>query len=471
MAKKIIFVSILSFLLFFPLSNFGLAAAKTCSTNAECPKGQLCREEKCGRPLEIIYPQIPGVPGAVVPETTATGLPDYVKYIFLLSVILIGFVIFGVLIYSGIKYLTSTGDPAKMSDAKEGIFSALLGAVILLSAYLIFHTINPQLTILTLPETPPLEAVVTPGAYVCSYKADNIEDVLNRYIEKRGEEEIKAAEELKKIMNDPTDKNRKCQRVNSSTNLDFMVGPDNTIFIVPTIILVPDESNPPFVKRKPIYEYGMVLHAEDDFKGQCDYFPKEDPDNLLYTVVTNEGGVLQIGDDTHQITGHKSGSEFSAQSVTVFKKLSKEIASNETAGVTLYSCLDYNEIGCPDGVAQSQWLLEADPYTSDIRKVTQTGFSASLVKNVRSVSIKPKGSYFALFFDGVKADGTIEDFKGNCAIVKTNDPDIGKMPLKKCNLAGEECTQNWLLNVYYTFIHRECIPCITSTIVIKGMTL
>lgn len=100
------------------------------------------------RELEIDYPDITG---AQTPEIVATGLPEYVKYIFNFSVVAIGFVVFGVLIYNGLIYLSSAGAPAKMSSAREGILAAFLGAIILLSSYLIFTTINPQLAFFEMP--------------------------------------------------------------------------------------------------------------------------------------------------------------------------------------------------------------------------------------------------------------------------------------------------------------------------------
>jgi len=62
-----------------------------------------------------------------------------------------GLILLGVLIFGGIIYLTSTGNPIKMKEAREKIGSAILGVIILLSGYLILTTINPELTILKLP--------------------------------------------------------------------------------------------------------------------------------------------------------------------------------------------------------------------------------------------------------------------------------------------------------------------------------
>jgi hypothetical protein len=60
----------------------------------------------------------------------------------------IGVICFGALLYGGFRYLISVGSPAAMADARDQIFSAILGLIILFSAYLILKTINPELVIL-----------------------------------------------------------------------------------------------------------------------------------------------------------------------------------------------------------------------------------------------------------------------------------------------------------------------------------
>lgn len=52
---------------------------------------------------------------------------------------------FLIIIYGGILYILSAGNPAKQLDAKEWITAALIGLVLLFSAYLILQAINPCL--------------------------------------------------------------------------------------------------------------------------------------------------------------------------------------------------------------------------------------------------------------------------------------------------------------------------------------
>ena len=66
-----------------------------------------------------------------------------------------GIAVFISLLIGGFLYLTSAGNPARMGEAKDRIFSALIGLVLLFSIYLILNTINPELTILSMPSMGP----------------------------------------------------------------------------------------------------------------------------------------------------------------------------------------------------------------------------------------------------------------------------------------------------------------------------
>lgn len=114
------------------------------------------------RNLEVSYPTIPGT--EITPLTVEnTSLPAYVKYVFNFALGLAGLTALILLIYGGVKYLTSAGNPSKAKEAKDRIFAALLGVIILLSSYLILTTVNPQLVILDAPPLPEIEvAIPTP---------------------------------------------------------------------------------------------------------------------------------------------------------------------------------------------------------------------------------------------------------------------------------------------------------------------
>jgi len=91
----------------------------------------------------IEYPEIGG-------QKVAFGmtLQELIRYIYLFAIGICGAVALTAILLGAIKYVGAAGNPSKMTDAKEQIFSAILGVIILLSSYLILNTINPDLVLL-----------------------------------------------------------------------------------------------------------------------------------------------------------------------------------------------------------------------------------------------------------------------------------------------------------------------------------
>ncbi len=86
------------------------------------------------------YPTIAGI--TISSQTTAA---EYIIYFFDLAVAVGGLIAVVVVIMAGIDFLTSSGNPGKLEDAKGRLKNAGLGIAILLGAYLILGIINPQL--------------------------------------------------------------------------------------------------------------------------------------------------------------------------------------------------------------------------------------------------------------------------------------------------------------------------------------
>ncbi len=101
------------------------------------------------RDLEIDYPEIFGM--------RPNGLPEYIRYIFSFVILIAGLILLGSLIYGGILYLTSAGQPVKLKEARDQIFSAFTGVIFLLASYIVLYTIDPGLIDLTLPK------IIRPG--------------------------------------------------------------------------------------------------------------------------------------------------------------------------------------------------------------------------------------------------------------------------------------------------------------------
>ena len=130
--KKIIFVLIL---FCFLIPSISLVFAQ----NAQKNKG-----------LEVSYPDV-GT-GIDAPQTVKVYFPHYIQYIYKFAVIAGGIIALLALVYGGVRYLTSAGNPSATKDAREQIFAGLIGLVVILGSYVVLYEINPDLTSLELPK-------------------------------------------------------------------------------------------------------------------------------------------------------------------------------------------------------------------------------------------------------------------------------------------------------------------------------
>ncbi len=97
----------------------------------------------------------------------ATEFHEFIAYIYEWGISLGGIFVFAMLVTAGIQYLTSAGDPGKMSAAMGRIRSAITGLILLLTSWLVLNTINPQLVRLEpLPRLWDQEMIVNGGMNV-----------------------------------------------------------------------------------------------------------------------------------------------------------------------------------------------------------------------------------------------------------------------------------------------------------------
>jgi hypothetical protein len=89
------------------------------------------------------------LPGTTPNATSSPGA--FVANFYQFALMIGGVLAFGVIVYGGVRYMASAGNPSGQSDAKEWVEAALLGLLLLVGAYFILNVINPQLLNLTLP--------------------------------------------------------------------------------------------------------------------------------------------------------------------------------------------------------------------------------------------------------------------------------------------------------------------------------
>ena len=102
--------------------------------------------------LNLTYPIFPGAPDINCnPGACKQALTDIVAWLYVLIVSISGLAAFVMIVWGGVQWMTSAGNPTKTSDAKDKIQKALLGLLLILASFLIIQVINPELTILTEP--------------------------------------------------------------------------------------------------------------------------------------------------------------------------------------------------------------------------------------------------------------------------------------------------------------------------------
>jgi len=120
--------------------------------------------------LEINYPRLPFSNSLDVypPQDFINTAPKedhlalYVKYFYYLFLWISGIIALGGLIYGGILYLIAGSNAEKIMSAKEQITASFLGLLILLSSFLVFEVINPQIKELKIGELKKVSEVERP---------------------------------------------------------------------------------------------------------------------------------------------------------------------------------------------------------------------------------------------------------------------------------------------------------------------
>ncbi len=97
-------------------------------------------------PLKVTIGGPPFTPKPTI--SSPSGFPEFDNFMQAIldwSIRLLGIAIFVMFFKSGVEWFFAKGDPGKIAIVKDALSNAIIGAIILLSAYLILYTINPDL--------------------------------------------------------------------------------------------------------------------------------------------------------------------------------------------------------------------------------------------------------------------------------------------------------------------------------------
>jgi hypothetical protein len=103
-------------------------------------------------------------------EVDGSTLGDWITAAYVFFVGAAGILAVVMMMYGGIKYTVSFGNPSKLQDARDTITSAMIGLVLVLGSYLILNFINPGLTSLKAPNLPVIHGSLffwDNGSYFC----------------------------------------------------------------------------------------------------------------------------------------------------------------------------------------------------------------------------------------------------------------------------------------------------------------
>jgi hypothetical protein len=85
-----------------------------------------------------------------IPGYQANGsqpVPCSIIFGFYTFALMIGGVLaFAAITYGGVKYTLAAGNPSGQGEGKEWVKGALYGLLLLVGAYLVLHTVNPDIT-------------------------------------------------------------------------------------------------------------------------------------------------------------------------------------------------------------------------------------------------------------------------------------------------------------------------------------
>lgn len=196
---------------------------------------------------------------------------QYVQAWFNYLVGAIGIIAVVMVMWGGIKWIASGGNSSQIEEAKGKIKNAVVGIVLLLGAYTIFKTVNPQLLNLSLP---PIDKVVIPPEICCQ----NIETKIKhlRY-------ECLAEEEEQKDITDPSMCQAEMPKINKVCTKNDPLPPQG-LYNTPSGQIDPNNSCGHFN-----YDIKCIYIATKN--GICIVIEKDGN----YTEAKSETGVITIG--------------------------------------------------------------------------------------------------------------------------------------------------------------------------------
>lgn len=119
-------------------------------------------------------PNLPGIPCPDATNQASQSPAAYIARFYQFALGIAGLLAFVMIVWGAIQYIVSAGNATQQSDARDRIWQALWGVALLLGAYLILYTIDPNLVNLTDPSIKniavPINSTKTTGSGYNKYE-------------------------------------------------------------------------------------------------------------------------------------------------------------------------------------------------------------------------------------------------------------------------------------------------------------
>jgi len=401
---------------------------------------------------EITYPEI--FKDIIPPSTTRALLPEYVKYVFGVAVAVSGLIVFGALVYGGIRYVTSAGNPSSLNDAKDRIFAALFGLAVILGSYLLLKSLNPQLIILrasleikqgvilykdggcggeqrevaaNIPDLGDWNDKV--GSLKFAEGSQGVVDVdifaeINYCLDEKGIP--KTGCEFRRLESDEEEKDKCFSVGGAAKSLRFS-------WKLPGVYLINDKGEEKYlagdaatlgdfndkVKKvrfqniEGVVNYGVVLHEHENGKGGCRVYISKDSISATPTWMT-------VINDNKPVEVASLGNGVS--SATIF--ISTKKASGK--GVTFYEHSDFGG---------KSWgpIKDVDGRTgANVGNVKDATNGVMPNDAITSLKIDLENKYLAVLFDEANA-GNYPASAGTCQVFTRSDSNLRNDPIGRCH--------------------------------------
>jgi hypothetical protein len=402
---------------------------------------------------EVNYPKI----GDLLPPTeTRIFLPDYIKYIFSLALWISGIIVFGVIIWSGFRFVISSGNPNAANEARENISAALIGLVILLSSYLLLTTINPSLVIVN-PSANIEWGIVIYKNSNCSgddFKkiandTPDLEDFDNtlgsiKFLAPKGYLDIYVYSDTDYEPNDrPNIIYSETADKDNCAAVDPKVGGTahslRFKWNLPGVYLVNDSGKEMLVTNDMAFlpanfdnkikaikfvntesvKYGAILYDKPGFKGgECQVYVASDND-LNDGKMENADELDGLKDPNITVKGNQ------VSAITVF---TRPVNPGEASGggVTFFNIDNFGNADDPTKQGVDWWGPISPTDILTVLDVTSPPPGVPSFPNDAITSIKVQGNFLAVLFDGVGTTGT-------CEVFKSSDSNLRDNPIGRCH--------------------------------------